>query len=119
MLGCETTSLVGIDLDALVGVSRVVYSGGIVVQTWIRVFIVDYLPYIEDGVAFSSTLHTVQLEDSETIPVVMVWGELCRFDLSGKVPLNTFKSINERLVSRVPQNAVVLHCGIHQLFQKG
>ena len=59
VLGRKAASLVGVDLYTLVGVSCVIYGCGVVVQSWIGVLVVYYLPYIKDGVSLSPSLHTV------------------------------------------------------------
>ena len=76
VLGSKPASLMGVDLYPLVGVSCVVKGCGVVMQSWIRVLIVYNLPHVKDGISLSSSLHAIQLEDTESVPVVVVWGKL-------------------------------------------
>ena len=61
MSGEESSTVMGVDMDALVRMYGMVKGGGVKVEAWIGVEVVDNFPDIENGISFTSTLHAIEL----------------------------------------------------------
>ena len=59
-MGDEPSTVMGIDMDALVGVHGMVKRRGVKVEAWIRVEVVDDFPDVKNRVPFTPTLHAVE-----------------------------------------------------------
>ena len=55
-MGCKIVSLVDADLDTMIWMCFVVCSGGVKMDAWVWVQVMDDLPCVNDAVAFTSPL---------------------------------------------------------------
>ena len=77
MLRHEPPSLMGVDLNTLVRVHRMIYGGGIEMESGVGVQMVDNLPNIEDSISCSDRAD----------PSSRGWQEVWGFNLACEVSL--------------------------------